>query len=90
MTQPIQFTLRRTGDLWRLERDGEEQGAYSHLDQATHDAVSRARTLQESGSPAEVAVLLDDGKRLTVDVEPQATPPELTGGASDFTPSRPL
>ena len=90
MPDPVQFTLRRTGDLWRLERDGADQGAYSHLDQATHDAVGRARLLQEGGSPASVSVILDDGRRVEVDVEPAAPPPELADGARDFTPDRPL
>lgn len=90
MPVPVQFTPSRHGDLWRLERDGEDEGAYSHVDQGVHDAVQRARALQEGGSPAKVAVLVDDGQRLDVEVGPEGENPDLTGGAQAFTPSRPL
>jgi hypothetical protein len=90
MPTPIQFVLHRTGDLWRLERDGGDQGAYSHLEQGVHDAVQRARTLQEGGEPAEVAVVLDSGERIIVDTAPEAPNPDLAGGGAAFTSSRPL
>jgi hypothetical protein len=90
MPAPVQFTLARQGDLWRLERDGQDEGAYSHVDQGVHDAVQRARALQESGSPATVSVLVEDGKRIEIDVGPEGENPDLAGGAAAFTPSKPL
>jgi hypothetical protein len=90
MPDPVHFTLQRHGDLWRLERDGHEQGVYSHVDQGVHEAVQRARALQESGEPATVSVLLEDGKRLEVEVGPEGENPDLAGNARAFTPTKPL
>ena len=90
MAEPVDFTIRRDAELWRLLRDGREIGVYSHVDQATHDAVNHARALQESGSPAAVGVMLEQGGRLEIDVAPEPPNPDLESDGEAFTRSTPL
>ncbi len=89
MPDPIRFDIRRHGALWTLGRDGEPDGEYSHLDRATHDAVVRARELQESGTPAQVFVHAED-KSIQIDVDPEPANPDLADNGAAFTRTAPL
>ena len=89
MPKPIRFDITRRAAIWTLSRDGAPEGDYSHLDRATHDAVSRARELQESGTPAEVFVHADD-KAIQIDIDPEPTNPDLADNGAAFTRTAPL
>ena len=89
MPDPIRFDIKRQGTLWMLTRDDKPAGEYSHLDRATHDAVGRARELQDTGTPAQVFVHADD-KAIQIDVEPEPVNPDLADNAAAFTRTAPL
>ena len=89
MPQPIRFDLTRQGPVWVLTRDDRPEGEYSHLDRATHDAVGRARELQDTGTPAQVFVHADD-KTIEVDIDPEPENPDLANDAAAFTRTAPL
>ena len=89
MPDPVHFDIQRRGEIWALTRDGEPEGDYSHLDRATHDAVGRARGLQDTGSPALVFVHADD-KTIQIDIDPEPDNPDLASNASAFTRTAPL
>ena len=90
MAQAIEFLIERSGDLWRLTRDGHDDGKYSHVDQATHDAVNRARELKDAGSPAKVFVVVKEDQRIEIDTDPEAPNPDLANNAEAFTRTAPL
>ena len=89
MPDPIRFDIKRQGVVWVLTRDGKPEGEYSHVDRATHDAVGRARELQDTGAPAQVLVHVDD-KAIQIDIEPEADNPALADNGSAFTQTAPL
>ena len=89
MPDPIRFDIKRHGSLWTLSRDDAPAGEYSHLDRATHDAVSRARELQDTGSPAQVFVHAED-KTIQIDIDPEPENPDLADNAAAFTRTAPL
>lgn len=73
MPQPVEFTIKTDGPTWTLARDGEKLHDYSHLEQATHDAVRHARALEESGAPARVVVHAAHDKLIEIDVTAEVT-----------------
>ena len=72
MPDPVQLVIAPHAGLWRLTEAGEPRHDFSHVEQATHEAVNRARELDASGEPAEVWVEAE-GKRIAIDVDPQVT-----------------
>lgn len=73
MPDPVQLVIAPHAGLWRLtEGDGEGRD-FSHLERATHEAVRRARELDETGAPAEVWVEAAEGKRIAIDTAPTVT-----------------
>ncbi len=89
MPEPIRFDIKRHGVIWTLTRDASPEGDYSHLDRATHDAVGRARELQESGTPAQVFVHAED-KEIQIDIDPEPANSDLADNAAAFTRTAPL
>ena len=89
MPQPIRLDIKRQGPIWVLTRDDRPEGEYSHIDRATHDAVGRARELQDTGVPAEVFVHAND-KAIQIDVDPEPENPDLANNAAAFTRTAPL
>ena len=84
MPEPVDFTLKADGPTWTLSRDGERLADYSHLEQATHEAVRRARELEETGAPARVLVHAAEGKVIEIDSGPEVTrEQELRGAEAD-------
>lgn len=73
MPDPVEFTIKADGPTWTLSRDGERLTDYSHLEQATHDAVRHARALEETGAPARVSVHAAHDKVIEIDVGPEVT-----------------
>ena len=80
MPQPVEFTIKADGPTWTLARDGEKLHAYSHLEQATHDAVRHARALEETGAPAKVLVHAAHDKVIEIDVTAEVTLAEERNG----------
>ena len=72
MTRPVELSLHAADGLWTLSEDGRAGLRFSHLDQATHQAVRRARELEESGQPARVTVATPKGE-VVVDHDPTVT-----------------
>ncbi|WP_174300262.1 hypothetical protein [Caulobacter sp. S45] len=89
MPDPIRFDIKRQGSIWKLTRDDKAEGEYSHVDRATHDAVVRARELQDTGTPAQVFVQADD-KSIQIDTDPEPGNPDLANNAAAFTRLTPL
>ncbi len=89
MPDPIRFDIRRHDSLWTLTREDTPEGEYSHLDRATHDAVGRARELQDTGTPAQVFVHAED-KAIQIDIYPEPENPDLADNAAAFTRTAPL
>lgn len=89
MPDPVRFDIKRQGTLWTLTRDDQPHGEYSHVERATHDAVGRARELQDTGVPAQVFVHAED-KAIQIDLEPEPENPDLANNAAAFTPTTPL
>ena len=89
MPNSIRFDIKRQGTIWTLTRDDKSEGDYSHVDRATHDAVARARELQDSGTPAEVFVHADN-KAIQIDTDPEPANPDLADNAAAFTRTAPL
>lgn len=79
MAEPLQFTIKPDGHTWALARDGRFVAHYSHIEQATHDAVAMARALEETGEPASVHVHAKD-KVIEIDVAPTVTQVEEARG----------
>jgi len=79
LPEPVQFTIKPDGHTWALARDGAFVAHYSHIEQATHDAVRHARALEETGEPAQVLVHAKD-KVIEVDVSPTVTQVEELRG----------
>ena len=73
MPDPVQLVIAPHAGLWRLTEAGGPTHDFSHLEQATHEAVTRARVLDASGAPAEVWVEAAGGKRISVEVSPEVT-----------------
>ena len=73
MPDPVQLVISPHAGLWRLVEGGGASRDFSHLEQATHEAVARARTLDASGEPAQVWVEAKDGARIAIDVDPEVT-----------------
>ena len=73
MPDPVQLEIAAHAGLWRMSESGEPGHSFSHLEQATHEAVRRARELGDTGQPAEVWVEAAEGKRLRIDVDPEVT-----------------
>ena len=83
MPDPVAFDISVRDHLWVLTRDGQEVHVYSHLDQATHEAVRIARELDETGQPARVHVHPSEGKVIELTLDPPSVPAEgPEGGAS--------
>ena len=80
MPDPVKLTLTTQGATWVLTRDGSPLGNYSHLDQATHQAVRLARELDETGAPAQVFVQAANGELIQIDVDPEVTRDEEVSG----------
>ncbi len=80
MPQPVEFTIKAEGSTWTLARDGDRLHDYSHLEQATHEAVRYARALEETGAPARVLVHAAHDKVIEVDVGPEVTRAQELGG----------
>ena len=72
MPDPVQLVIAPHAGLWRLT-EADRAHDFSHLEQATHEAVTRARVLEGGGVPAEVWVEAAGGKRIAVDVSPEVT-----------------
>lgn len=73
MSQPVQLSLAAADGLWTLSEDGRAGHRFSHLEQATHEAVRRARELEETGQPARVTVAVADGREVVIDHDPEVT-----------------
>lgn len=73
MPDPVQLVIAPHAGLWRLSEGGEAGRSFSHVEQATHEAVRRARELDATGQPAEVWVEAAEGKRIGVEVTPEVT-----------------
>ena len=80
MADPVTFTLAPRDHLWSLSKDGQHAADYSHLEQATHDAVRLARELEETGQPTQVLVHAADGKVIEIEVGPDVTQDEERRG----------
>lgn len=80
MPQPVEFTLKPEGGIWTLARDGQHLADFSHLEQATHEAVRHARALEATGAPARVLVHASEGKVIEIDVGPEVTREEERNG----------
>jgi hypothetical protein len=73
MPDPVQLEIAAHAGLWRLSEAGAPGHSFSRLEDATHEAVRRARELADTGEPAEVWVEAAHGKRLRIDVDPEVT-----------------
>lgn len=73
MSDPIQLVIAPHAGLWRLTEAGARTHDFSHLEQATHEAVTRARVLDASGAPAQVWVEAAGGARIAIEVTPEVT-----------------
>ena len=73
MPDATQIVIAPHAGLWRVSEGGEAGHSFSHLEQATHEAVRRARELDESGAPVEVWVEAASGKRVAIDTSPSIT-----------------
>ena len=78
MSQPVQFVIAAREHLWVLSRDGHVLAQFSHAEQATHEGVAHARTLAESGEPAQVWLHAKD-KVIEIDTDPTITQREERG-----------
>ena len=73
MSDPVQLVIAPHAGLWRMTEADTPGHSFSHLEQATHEAVARARELQSAGQPAEVWVEAAQGKRVSIDTAPEVT-----------------
>ena len=73
MSQPVLLSLAAAGGLWTLSEDGRPGHRFSHLEAATHEAVRRARELEETGQPARVTVVAAEGREIVIDHDPTVT-----------------
>lgn len=72
MPEPVIFEIVANGPLWVVSRAGKRVAEYSHVDRATHDAVSEARELRRTGEPAQVLLRPAEGKVIEIDTSPTA------------------